>query len=67
MNLTNYIKLTDLTNLTNNYSNMTNTNSNESREINTAIKWLQENGYPVLPVAPAQDPHQYPKRNKETG
>lgn len=28
------------------------------------IDWLKENNYPVLPVAPAQDAHKYPKRNK---
>ncbi len=29
------------------------------------IDWLIAHNYPVLPVAPLQDPHKYPKRNKQ--
>ncbi len=29
------------------------------------INWLKTLGLPPLPVAPAQDPHKYPKRNKK--
>ncbi|WP_217360056.1 AAA family ATPase [Anabaena sp. UHCC 0253] len=47
---------------------MTNTKANESgtNSRNETIKWLQENGYPVLPVAPAQDANKYPKLRKDT-
>ena len=31
---------------------------------NTAL-WLHDNGYPILPVAPAQPADQYPARNKD--
>ena len=29
------------------------------------FEWLQAHNYPPLPVAPAQDPHKYPKTNKK--
>ncbi|MDZ8055201.1 MAG: DUF3987 domain-containing protein [Aulosira sp. ZfuVER01] len=31
---------------------------------NMTIKWLTQNGYPALPVAPKQDSFKYPKRDK---
>ena len=31
------------------------------------IKWLHNNGYPALPVAPKQDPHEFPKLSKNGG
>lgn len=37
--------------------------ANQRQEV---INWLLETGYPVLPVAPAQDASKYPKRNKDT-
>ncbi len=35
------------------------------QERSHVIKWLLSHNYPPLPVAPYQNPHQYPKRNKK--
>lgn len=35
------------------------------QERSETINWLKTLGLPALPVAPAQDPHNYPKRNKK--
>jgi hypothetical protein len=35
------------------------------QERSETINWLSTLGLPALPVAPAQDPHKYPKRNKK--
>lgn len=37
----------------------------QASERETVIEWLKAHGYPALPVAPAQDPFKYSKRNKQ--
>ena len=45
--------------------NCASTVDNRSLEkMGEVIKWLQNNGYPALPVAPKQDPHEFPKLSK---
>lgn len=34
-------------------------------ERNSTIQWLVDNGFPALPVAPKQDPFNYPKKDKK--
>lgn len=41
------------------------TGGDRQQELLSTISWLSENGYPALPVAPAQDPYQYPRRDPE--
>ncbi len=34
------------------------------QSVRETITWLQKSGYPVLPVAPKQDPSKHPKRDR---